>query len=920
MSVLLNDDIAYLDGLLHRVMRRGLGDGPCEVYAELVELCKRAQTADDANDSENSSDTHRSDCRDQAASIISKLDVAEIRDLLKTLTLRFHLANKAEQVEIIRINRQRERDASAEKPRAESIADAIAQLRRRGWSLDRVLKVLGRLDIQPTLTAHPTEARRRSVLRNQKRVADALLKRHEHDIAAAEAKRNDDQIVRDVFLMFATDEVRAERPHVITEVRNGLYFLNGAIWDAVPQLYRDLGGALETYYDATPPMSSFLRYRTWIGGDRDGNPLVTNDVTRGTLRELRQAVIDQFIAQLIELRHELSISTKCVEVCPALFDAIDVDEKRCPLSESDRSDLQFEPYRKRILQMIAKLRGAREDAGAYTAAQFNADIALMQTCLDECGLSVISQGRLRDLRVRAEAFGLHFASLDIRQHSDVHTAAVAELLRVARVHDDYESLSEDGRCQLLGDQLEDPRPLLPRDGEVSDATRDLLDLYETLCETSRTTPAAIGSYIISMTHDVSDMLTVLVLMKEAGLWRMRGDRVEAALDVVPLFETIDDLERAPELMTKLVGHPLYAKHLKARRKQQEIMLGYSDSNKDGGYWMSNWALQVAQRRLAAAMHEQQIDFRFFHGRGGTVGRGGGRANRAILAGPPESRNGRIRFTEQGEVITFRYALPAIARRHVEQIVHAMILGTVDEVDSSGNVGKGQSNADGDDSQIMSDIARHSMEAYRKLVDHPDFWEFYTGCSPIEHISRLPIASRPVSRSGGAVGLDNLRAIPWVFAWTQTRYTVPGWYGLGSAIEQVTAADPKALSTMQRWYREWDFFRTVIDNAQQEMARARLVIAQRYAATAEKSLHEAIVGEFTQCKKAIISITGQKQLLDNNPVIQRAIHARNPYTDVLNLLQIELMGRFRDGSDEEEAIRAALFLSINGIAAAMQSTG
>ncbi|HNO76438.1 MAG TPA: phosphoenolpyruvate carboxylase [Phycisphaerae bacterium] len=916
MSVLLNDDIAHLDKLLEQVVRRGLGDEACADYAELVSLCKRGQDSDDTSEAANSQPTKQNECRDRAASIIAKLDVADIRDLLKTLTLRFHLVNKAEQVEIIRINRQRERDASAEKPRAESIADAIAQLKRRGLSLDRVLKVLNRLDIQPTLTAHPTEARRRSVLRNQKRVANALLQRHDKSCAAAEARQNDEQIVRDVFLMFATDEVRAERPHVITEVRNGLYFLNGAIWDAVPQLYRDLGGALETYYDATPPMSSFLRYRTWIGGDRDGNPLVTNEVTRGTIRELRQAVIDQFIAQLIELRHELSISTKCVDVCPALLAAIDVDEQRCPLSESDRSDLQFEPYRKRILQMIAKLRDARDDASAYTASQFIADIALMQTCLDECGLAVISQGRLRDLRVRAEAFGLHFASLDIRQHSAVHTSAVAELLRIARVHADYESLGEDERCRLLSEQLEDPRPLLPREAEVSDATRDLLDLYETLRETSRTTPAAIGSYIISMTHDVSDMLTVLVLMKEAGLWRMRGGRVEAALDVVPLFETIDDLERAPELMTRLVTHPAYSKHLEARRRRQEIMLGYSDSNKDGGYWMSNWALQVAQRRLAAAMHEQQIDFRFFHGRGGTVGRGGGRANRAILASPPESRNGRIRFTEQGEVITFRYALPAIARRHVEQIVHAMIIGTVEV----GADAKTDASGGGDDAKIMSDIARHSMEAYRKLVEHPDFWTFYTGCSPIEHISRLPIASRPVSRSGGAVGLDNLRAIPWVFAWTQTRYTVPGWYGLGTAIEKVMSDDSGALATMQQWYREWDFFRTVIDNAQQEMARARLIIAQRYAAFVEKGLHETIVAEFALCKKAILAITGQGKLLDNNPVIQRAIHARNPYTDVLNLLQIELMTRYRDGSDDEEAVRAALFLSINGIAAAMQSTG
>lgn len=904
MSQPLTEDIAHLDRLLDEVVRRCLGDGARQLLRALVAQCKQASDAGDER------------LLDGAAEHISRLDVETIRDLLKALTLRFHLANKAEQVEIIRINRRREREARVDAPRAESIADAVAQLRRRGWPLAQVMGVINRLDIQPTLTAHPTEARRRSILRKQKRIAAALALRHNPELTPGERQLNEEQLQCDVMLMLATDEVRAARPHVITEVRNGLYFLNESIWDVVPQLFRDLRDALQTYYGQSPRLPRFLRYRSWVGGDRDGNPLVTCAVTRQTFRELRLAVLDRFSDELRELWHELSLSNRRVPPPPALTAAIEADRAQYPLSEEDERNLRFEPYRLRVVQMRARLERAREDVEAYSAAQFAADLELLHTCLDESGLTAIADARLRDLRVRVDTFGFHFAALDIRQHSAVHTAAVAELLRIAQVQEDYTALPEAQRCALLSVQLRDPRPLLPHDAEISAETRDLLDVLHLLRETYRTTPAAIGSYIISMTHHVSDVLAVLVLMKEAGLWRMRGDRVEAVLDLVPLFETIEDLANAAGLMTALVRHPMYALHLAARQKRQEIMLGYSDSNKDGGYWMSNWALHTAQQRLASAMVAEGIDFRFFHGRGGTVGRGGGRANKAILANPPESRNGRIRFTEQGEVITFRYALPAIARRHVEQIVHAMIIGTVDPPAAKADA----VHPAGDETRLMEEIARLSMAAYRELVEHPDFWEFYTTSSPIEHISRLPIASRPVARSGPAVDLENLRAIPWVFAWTQTRYTAPGWFGLGAAIERVTRDDPAALEVMRNLYRDWDFFRTVIDNAQQELARARLPIAQRYAAAARPGLHGHIAAEFARTQQAVLAITGQQRLLDNNPVIQRSIHARNPYTDVLNLLQIELMRRHRESSADDEGLRAAIFLSINGIAAAMQSTG
>ena len=425
---------------------------------------------------------------------------------------------------------------------------------------------------------------------------------------------------------------------------------------------------------------------------------------------------------------------------------------------------------------------------------------------------------------------------------------------------------------------------------------------------------AIGAYIVSMTHSVSDLLEVLLLAKEVGLWRMKNDVVTTPLDVVPLFETIEDLEGAASLMEALYKNACYRRHLKARDDFQEIMLGYSDSNKDGGFWMANWALHKSQEDLSEVSLQNNIRMRFFHGRGGSVGRGGGRANQAIFAIPAQSRSGRMRFTEQGEVISFRYARSSIARRHLEQIVNAVLLTAHDKECDVGCSPPMQA--------LMERIATRSMQAYRKLIDDPAFWPWYKQSTPIEHIGNLPIASRPVSRvSAGELQFDDLRAIPWVFSWTQTRYNLPGWYGAGTAIEEEIKNDPKTLEQLQAMWQRWPFFRTVIENVQLELARTRMEIAQAYNGLSRDRFHDIIAAEFEKIRSAVLKITGQERLLDNHTAIQQSIVLRNPYTDVLNLIQVELLKRWAAGSEEQSIpLRQALFLSINGIAAAMQSTG
>jgi len=899
----LSRQVDLLGRVLGQALRRRAGPDALALVEELRLACREAADTDDPGP------------RDRAAARIASLDDEEITWLLRAYTTFFHLVNQAEKQEIIRINRQRARDAEHGAPRAESIDDAVARLKAQGRPLADVLALLRTLDIQPTFTAHPTEARGPSVLQKQQRVAallDALQRAEATPDERADAAA---ELERQVSLLLATDPVPADRPTVFDEVDQGLYFLSHAVWETVPRIHADVQRALRRYYGEAHAVPPFLRYRSWIGSDRDGNPNVTPDVTRYTVRAHRTTALRLLRAEVDALREELSLSERQVAVPAALRDSLERDATEIPLDEATRQRHRREPYRLKAAYLAARLDRAL--AGApYDATAFLGELELVQRCLEEAGFAAVAtEGRLARLLLLVRSFGFHLAALDVRQHSQVHEAAVAALLGGAGVTADYRALAEDERVAVLTRELESPRPLLPRHGDVPAAARDALETLEVVREAVAADPAQIGAYIVSMTHTVSDVLEVLLLGKEVGLWRRTGERVESALDVVPLFETVDDLVEADARMRALFAHPVYRAHLEARGGCQEIMLGYSDSNKDGGYWMANLALLAAQERLGAVCREQGVSFRLFHGRGGTVGRGGGRANQAIHALPRVVHNGRIRFTEQGEVISFRYGLPALAHRHLEQIVHAMICATA-------HVGLPDEPApDTPGRRALAEVAERARRAYRDLVDADGFWPWYTRVTPIEQISRLPIASRPVSRKAATeVDLDGLRAIPWGFAWIQTRYLVPGWYGSGAALAD---ADLGALAAL---YRDWPFFRAVLDAAQREMARARLPIARRYADLADRGgpdFHDTIATDWQRARAAVLAITGSDELLAANPVIAKSIALRNPYTDVLNLLQIELLRRQRadtGGPDAAARRREALFLSINGIAAAMQSTG
>jgi phosphoenolpyruvate carboxylase len=866
-------------------------------------------------------------------------DPANLRQLARAFTVLFQLANTAEQKEIVRVNRSRPE-------RRESISDAILALKNRGCTADDVRALLAKIEIAPTLTAHPTEAKRKAVLDKLQSIA-LLLADSEAPMPLTVPLDGSrlplEEIDRTLTELWQTDEMRSQRLTVREEVRNALYFFERTIMDVIPWLHRDVEDALKLHYPGEEfEVPTFLTYRSWVGGDRDGNPNVTPQVTWDTLVEHRVVVLKSYVRQIEVIRKELTESSKLVEISDEMRENLDWAVETLPYWEGRAERYQQEPYVLRMIGIELQLRASldqtvslRTDGKAVAVPfayespdQLLHDLRIVQRSLEHGkARNIASTGRLPALIRQVEAFGFHLATLDVRQHSDLHEAAMQEILTAAGVlspEQPYRDLTEHEKVALLTRELDSPRPLLPHNYEGSPELAHVLNVFHVIYRARKElSPKSVNAYIISMTHGVSDLLEVLLLCKETNLLRIKngpeGQTVESDLDVVPLFETIEDLHNCYPLTTAMFANPAFRRHVKARGDLQEIMLGYSDSSKDGGFLAANWSLQVTLSELARVGRETNISLRLFHGRGGTVGRGGGRANRAILSQPQGSFSGKIRFTEQGEVISFRYTLPPIAHRHLEQIVSAVLIAT-----DAPQVGHSREEQFG---PLMGEMEECSRSVYRGFVyEDPGFWPFYTQATPISHISLLPIASRPVSRGGNAItGVAALRAIPWNFAWVQSRATLVGWFGMGSALqEQIEKGNLDQLATM---YREWPFFQSIVNNAQLELMRAHLPTARRYAARVKpqelgKRLEGVIEAEYRATRDAILALTGQSELMARARVVRNTIEFRNPMVEPLTKAQIWLMDRWEDLSEKEaEGVwREAMLQTIAGIAAAMQSTG
>ena len=876
--------------------------------------------------------------------LVSRLveDPARAMAVLKAFSTYFQLVNLAEDNQRVQILRQRavvahERNIFV----SETIAHAVRRLQVEGVQADEMRELLHDLLIVPVFTAHPTESKRRSVLFKLKTIANILRDMDIVNLIPSERAEKEEQLRENIVLLWQTDEMRDRPPTVMDEVRNGLYFFETTLFDLLPRIYREMEKALADCYPGEEfDVPVFLRYGSWVGGDRDGNPYVNVATTEETLRAHKDVVLELYERKVEELYNHLTTGLKWGGFSPEFIESLQRDFMLVPDSEREVLDrFEQEPYRQKLIMMFRRIEATRAEnrqnwkerklnPRAYRdATEFLADLRLIRDSLTQNKGERIARGQLSTLIRQVEVFGFHLATLDIRQHSSRHRSAMAEVLARYGLATDYERMPEAERIAILSREIMNPRPLTSR-LDFSEETNETLELFRLIRRARQIIgPESIKTYIISMTTQVSHMLEVLLFARDAGLM--------GEIEVVPLFETIEDLRAAPRIMAKMFQNAAYLQHLAKLDNHQQIMIGYSDSNKDGGYLIANWMLFQAQRGLAQVFDQYKIKLLLFHGRGGTVGRGGGPANRAILAQPPESVRGRIKLTEQGEVISGRYSNPDIAHRHLEQLINAVML-------TSGR--RPHYEQETHWAEVMDQLSERAYKKYRQLVESDAFLRYLHDATPLDHISLLNIGSRP-SRRKASRDIADLRAIPWVFAWTQSRVNLPSWYGVGTALESWIEGDiaskgdgsardnanrekerAERLTQLSEMYQNWPFFRTVLDNVQMGLCKGDMAIASLYAELTDSATREEVFGdlqaEYERTKRVVLEVTGYSELLENESWLQHSIKRRNPYVDPMNYIQVAALKRLREQPDapNASALRSVVLLSVNGVAAGLQNTG
>ncbi len=824
-----------------------------------------------------------------------------LRVLVKAFSHFFQLTNIAEDLQRVRVLREREAAGGLQ----EAIPVAVQALRAAGLDAAGMRALLDRLCVRFVLTAHPSEAKRKEVLIKLRHISEGLAGRDRAPLLAREQAALEAALARGIEELWQTRLTRAAAPTVLDEVDYGLYFFTAVVMDMAVEIMDDLRAALAAAYPGAewndlPPV---LRFASWIGGDRDGNPNVTPEVTLQTLEVLRGAARHAYLGDIHALQERLTQSADEAPVSTFLRFSIAPDR-----ALAARFPEEF--YRQKLVQIADRLAAD----GYPTGADLLADLRLLQESLRQNRGRHSAAGALQCLIEKVRLFGLTLMPLEVRQDARLHRAALAAVFRAYGISPDYETLPEADKQALLTREIASTRPLFPLEPAFDSDTNQVIATWRMIAAARRRYgPEAIDTAIASWSQAPSDVLTMLLFAEEVGV----GD----GLALVPLFETLNDLTTAPLVMAALFDNPAYARHLAARGGRQQIMLGYSDSNKDGGYFASNWNLYRAQRDLAALCERRGLLLELFHGRGGSIGRGGGPTNRAILAQPPAAMRGPMKITEQGEVIAYRYSNAGIARRHLHQVLHAALLAaggtTTVEVQPAWVA-------------AMDLLAEHGQHAYRALVyETPGFLDYWRQATPINQLSRLAIASRPVKRAEQG-GFEAIRAIPWVFSWMQSRAIIPSWYGIGTALQAFCDGSLQCggLPLLQAMYREWPFFAALIDNVELDLAKADMGIAARYAGLVEDAalrdrVFGAIRAEHDRACDHVNAIIGQDRLLDHSPVIQRSIERRNPYVDPLNFIQVALLRVLRDPALDAagRALREDIVLAtINGIAAGMKTTG
>jgi phosphoenolpyruvate carboxylase len=909
----LRRDINLLGRMLGRILIEQEGEDLFETEEEVRLLCKRLRFDYDP------------ELDERLRRWIDAMSVEELRRIVRAFSVYFQLVNIAERYHRVRRRRQYE-SAPDNPPQRASVASALARLKSEGLGKEALRSVLEEMSVGLVMTAHPTEAMRRSVRRKHVRIGEMLEALESPDLTWKEQRRLEEDLAEEITVLWQTEELRVRRPEVNQEIERTLLFFENPLISATLEAYREFEDELSRQFpEDTPTLGRVLEFGSWVGGDQDGNPFVEPEMITTALGLHREIIIERHLASVVWLADHMSQSAGMIPVSEDLRRSVRRDEGLIPglvrrYSEVDPNEV----YRRKLLLMSERLRLALGQPGAPSAysgvSEFLDDLFTIRDSLLENGGARVAEGGLRDLIRQAEVFGFHLATLDVRQESSTVVRAVAHLVS-AGTGEDFLAMDEAARAALLRSLLADPGLSLPEPEDVSEETRKVLETFGRIRrakEEHSGTP--VETFILSMARNASDVLCVQLLARRVGLLEVdeRGGCTANHLRVTPLFETAEDLGRAPEVLGYLLEDPFYRSSLTQSDDLQEIMLGYSDSGKDAGYVTSNWTLYKAQGLLCSVARKHGVNLRLFHGRGGSAGRGGGPSYQAIMAQPHHTLRGKIRITEQGEVISFKYSMRGLARRNLDTVLAAVLEASADETPDE---------PDPLWVEVMEGLSAKAREAYLGLVyEDEDFLAFFSEASPIGELSLLNMGSRPARREQNPA-VDSLRAIPWVFAWTQNRFLLPSWYGAGTALGGYASTE-QGLAVLREMYVGWPFFRTLVDFMQMTLAKSDLRIAEHYTSLVSDPatrcrLWTRISEEHADCVRAILLITENENLLDNSPVLQRSIRLRNPYVDPLSYVQVALLRRLRalpESSLESEGVLNTLLLSISGVSSGMLNTG
>lgn len=908
----LREDIRLLGRLLGDTLREQEGDPAFELVENIRQTAIRFRRDQDQQ------------ARDELDVLLNQLSNKSTEAVVRAFSQFSQLSNIAEDIHHNR--RRRSYLLAGSLPQAGSVARALDQVFASGTNGAELADFFAKAIVAPVLTAHPTEVQRRSILDCQLTIAHLLNERDRVQLTPEEMRNNEEGLRCAIQILWQTRMLRSARLSVYDEIKNGLAYYHYTFLTEVPRLYAEIEDLLERRMGGhAPPIPPFLRIGSWIGGDRDGNPFVTDEVLLHAAERQSALALDFYMGEVHRIGRWLSLTERLVDVDDELAALAVASPDRAP----GRID---EPYRRALIGIYARLAATSQGLGHVVrqrrpvgaaepyenSAQFVHELDIVIHSLRQHKSELLARGDLRHVRRAAEVFGFHLAPLDMRQHSNIHEQVIAELFERGAGRTGYSNLAETERIQWLLNEISSPRPLRSPYLDYSELVQGEMRIVETAAEIHcRFGRAALPNYVISKADGVSDMLEVALLLKEVGLLRA-GDSPSLHLNIVPLFETISDLRGCGVVMDELFSMPYYRKLLASRGNVQEVMLGYSDSNKDGGFLAANWELYKAETELTKVFAKHEVELRLFHGRGGTVGRGGGPSYQAILAQPPASVNGQIRITEQGEVIGSKYADPEIGRRNLETLVAATMEATLLKQNEPGERVE-------DFYPVMEALARDALEAYRNLVyETPGFTQYFQESTPIKEIAGLNIGSRPPSRKKSDL-IEDLRAIPWTFSWSVNRAMITGWYGFGTAVEMFVQREGKdGLDLLREMHQTWPFLQTLLSNMDMVMAKTDMGIASRYAElVTDVALRQKVFGriqkEWDLSVKWLFSVTGKTELLQDNPTLARSIRNRIPYIDPLNHLQVELLRRYRSG-DATDAITRAIHLTINGVAAGLRNSG